>query len=144
MINWKIIKFNQLSNDELFDVIHERIRVFIISQHRIYQEIDDIDKIAEHLLGYENGKLVAYARIFEEDGFVTFGRVLTIPEVRGEGVGRELVNQIHLVIDTEFKNKSIEIEAQIDKQHFYEKFGYTAYGESFIFNLTEHIKMKRD
>ncbi|WP_156166916.1 GNAT family N-acetyltransferase [Levilactobacillus koreensis] len=37
----------------------------------------------------------------------------------------------------------ISIEAQVDKQQFYEKFGYEAAGDVFLFNSTPHILMNK-
>ncbi|KRK94187.1 hypothetical protein FD25_GL001010 [Levilactobacillus acidifarinae DSM 19394] len=63
----------------------------MVAQKRVYQEIDAIDRTAQHILGYQDGHLIAYARVFTEQGHATFGRVLTVPEVRGQGVGRLLM-----------------------------------------------------
>lgn len=99
--------------------------------------------MARHILGYQAGQLVAYARVFRKAGHVTFGRVLTIPEQRGTGLGRQLMVQIEAEIRRNFAGEAISIEAQIDKQHFYEKFGYAAIGAVFDFNGTPHIRMDK-
>ncbi|MFC6260663.1 GNAT family N-acetyltransferase [Levilactobacillus fujinensis] len=143
MIEWRVRTFNSLTPAEFYDVAFERIRTFVIAQQRIYQEIDKTDKVAKHILGYQDGRLVAYARVFTEQEHVTFGRVLTIPELRGQGLGRQLVAQIEAEIHTEFAGLPISIEAQIDKQQFYEKFGYEAAGDVFLFNSTPHIQMNK-
>lgn len=127
-MEWQAKSFDELSREEFFDIAYERIRTFVIAQHRPYQEIDATDKVARHILGYQAGQLVAYARVFREAGHVTFGRVLTIPEQRGTGLGHQLM---------------VQIEAQIDKQHFYEKFGYAAISAVFDFNGTPHIRMDK-
>ncbi|WP_251953910.1 hypothetical protein [Levilactobacillus brevis] len=79
-MEWQAKSFDELSREEFFDIAYERIRTFVIAQHRPYQEIDATDKVARHILGYQAGQLVVYARVFREAGHVTFGRVLTIPE----------------------------------------------------------------
>lgn len=142
-MEWQAKSFDELSREEFFDIAYERIRTFVIARHRPYQEIDATDKVARHILGYQAGQLVAYARVFREAGHVTFGRVLTIPEQRGTGLGRQLMVQIEAEIRRNFAGEAISIEAQVDKQHFYEKFGYAAIGAVFDFNGTPHIRMDK-
>jgi len=142
-LEWQTKWFNELSTTDLYKIAYERIRTFVIAQDRVYQEIDDIDPVAHHVLGYDGNQLVAYARVFEEDDHVTFGRVLTIPERRGTGLGRQLVDHIEADLHANFALQPISIESQIDKQHFYEKFGYTATGTVFNFHGTPHIQMTK-
>ncbi|WP_125584123.1 GNAT family N-acetyltransferase [Levilactobacillus cerevisiae] len=142
-MKWETKWFEDLTPADFYKLAYERIRTFVIAQNRVYQEIDETDKVAHHLLGYDGDQLVAYARIFTEGDHVTFGRALTIPERRGTGLGRQLVEQIEADIRANFALQPISIEAQIDKQHFYEKFGYTAVGDVFNFNGTPHIQMTK-
>jgi ElaA protein len=51
--------------------------------------------------------------------------------------------QIEAEIRRNFAGEAISIEAQVDKQHFYEKFGYAAIGAVFDFNGTPHIRMDK-
>ncbi|WP_203642212.1 GNAT family N-acetyltransferase [Levilactobacillus andaensis] len=143
MLEWRVKSMDELTPNEFYDIAFERIRTFVIAQERIYQEIDETDKVARHILGYQDGRLVAYARVFTERDHVTFGRVLTIPERRGQGLGRQLVMQIEAEIHANFAGMPISIEAQIDKQQFYEKFGYEAAGDVFLFHSTPHIQMNK-
>jgi len=143
MFEWRIKSMDELTPNEFYDIAFERIRTFVIAQKRIYQEIDETDKAARHIMGYQDGRLVTYARVFTEQEHVTFGRVLTIPERRGQGLGRQLVMQIEAEIHANFAGMPISIEAQIDKQQFYEKFGYEAAGDIFLFNGTPHIQMNK-
>ncbi|MDT6979278.1 GNAT family N-acetyltransferase [Levilactobacillus zymae] len=143
MISWQISDFKHLTTTAFYDLAYERTRTFVVAQHRVYQEIDAIDQVARHILGYQEGHLVAYARVFHEHDHATFGRVLTVPEVRGQGVGRLLMQQITTELDRDFAGQPVVIEAQVDKQGFYEKFDYAAEGRPFLFNHTPHIKMVR-
>lgn len=143
MVKWRIKTFGQLTIPEFYDLSVERIRTFVVAQNRVYQEIDAIDPLAHHILGYQSGRLVAYARVFGANDNATFGRVLTVPEVRGQGIGRLLMQQITTELARDFAGQPVVIEAQVDKQHFYEKFGYVAQGQPFVFHHTCHIKMKR-
>ncbi|MFC6206449.1 GNAT family N-acetyltransferase [Levilactobacillus tongjiangensis] len=141
MIKWLTYGLEDMSAMDLYKVAYERIETFVVAQKRIYQEIDDVDPVARHILGYQDGELVAYARVFMDGDHVTFGRVLTAPEHRGEGLGRQLMAQIEAEIKRSFPGEPISIEAQVDKQHFYEKFGYQVEGDMFLFNSTPHLQM---
>ncbi|MGX6428597.1 GNAT family N-acetyltransferase [Levilactobacillus yonginensis] len=141
MIKWLSYGLEDMSAMDLYKVAYERIETFVVAQKRMYQEIDDIDPVARHILGYQDGELVAYARVFMDGDHVTFGRVLTAPEHRGEGLGRQLMAQIEAEIKRSFPGEPISIEAQVDKQHFYEKFGYKVEGDMFLFNSTPHLQM---
>ncbi|UIF28739.1 GNAT family N-acetyltransferase [Levilactobacillus brevis] len=142
-VKWLINTFTDLSAENLYKVAYERIRTFVIAQNRVYQEVDETDLVAHHVMGFRDGRLVAYARIFTEQGHVTFGRVLTIPEARGQGLGRQLMSQIEAEIRRDYPGLPISIEAQVDKQGFYEKFGYRAQGASFNFHGTPHVRMDK-
>lgn len=91
----------------------------------------------------QDGKIVAYARVFLIDNgrAVSFGRVVTNEQVRGQGVGGQLLNKIMQLINHHFTNKPIEIEAQVQVQGFYERVGFVSQGEPFIYKTTPHIKM---
>lgn len=45
-----IIKaFNELTNEELFEIYKLRVSVFVVEQNCAYQEVDDADKAAYHI-----------------------------------------------------------------------------------------------
>lgn len=138
---WTTKPFSELTASELFNFLKLRVATFVVAQKRIYQEVDDNDAIAVHVFDTENDAVIAYARVFKHGETVTFGRVVTAESHRGTGLGNTLMTQIMTAIDAHFKGLPIEIEAQVQVQGYYEKFGFTAVGEPFIFESTPHIKM---
>lgn len=138
---WQIKKFSELSAKELYDILYLRTEIFVVDQQRIYQEVDEHDLESIHIYDVIDGQIVAYARVFPQNGNVTFGRVVTDPKYRGQGLGNQLMEQILQVIHTEFPNKEIEIEAQVQVEGFYKKFDFESHGEPFLFNHTPHLKM---
>lgn len=138
---WQIKKFSELSTKELFDILYLRTEVFVVDQNRVYQEVDEHDLESVHIYDVVDDKIVAYARVFPQNGNVTFGRVLTDPNYRSQGLGNQLMKQVLQVIHTEFPDKEIEIEAQVQVEGFYKKFNFETHGEPFLFNHTPHLKM---
>ena len=56
--------FDELTNEELFEIMKTRVMIFVVEQNCPYQEIDDIDKKALHIFMEEEGKIRAYLRYF--------------------------------------------------------------------------------
>ena len=49
MVECLIKSFNQLSTNELYDILHLRSEVFVVEQNCIYQDIDYKDQKALHV-----------------------------------------------------------------------------------------------
>lgn len=139
---WQRRSFDDLSTKKLFEIYQLRAAVFSVEQQRIYNDVDDNDLVAIHLFDELDGQLAAYARVFlKDETTVTFGRVVTAPAFRGQGLGTELLKKIMITIKDYFPGKEIEIEAQAQVEGYYQKFGFTSEGETYIHASTPHIKM---
>lgn len=142
---WQVKTFNELDVATLFQIYKLRTAVFVVAQERIYQEVDEADRQAVHVYQQDaNGQILAYARIFRENGHVTFGRVVVAEAARGTGLGQQLVEEILRVIGERFPGEPIEIEAQEQVEHFYERTGFVSVGDKFLFNHTPHIRMQHE
>lgn len=62
MFKWH--KFNELTREDLYDILFLRQEVFTVEQKCTENDLDYRDQAAIHLLGRENDKLVAYMRLF--------------------------------------------------------------------------------
>lgn len=146
-IRWTLKSFNELTTNDLYKLLQQRQDVFILEQECKYPDLDDKDQITLHLMGWIDNELVAYARIFppktifEEDA--SFGRVLIHQKYRRFNYGKELVQKLIDVIQTEFNTSSICIEAQYYLLDFYNNFGFKAYGDTFLDAGVKHIMMLR-
>lgn len=148
-MEWKVKAFNELSNTELYDILKLRAEVFVVEQNCIYQDLDDLDKESQHLLGFDgDGKLAAYLRILpidtERAGFGSIGRVVISPKQRGKRLGHELLQKGLESYDLIFPNTPMIIEAQAYLQKFYEGHGFIAEGEVFMLDGIPHLNMIRD
>ncbi len=84
-------KFYELSLDELYEIVKSRELVFHMEQKVTDIDFDDVDKTSYHMFALENGKLIGYIRIYNDENnkdIVHLGRFLTI--VRRKGYGRKI------------------------------------------------------
>ena len=144
-INWKIKHFNELSAEELYQIINLRIVVFVVEQKALYQDTDGKDLKSLHLMGRdENGELIAYSRIipagiaFNE---VSIGRVCTSDKGRGMGAGKELMKNSIQFIKKQFGAIPIRIGAQCYLKKFYSDFGFEIVSEEYIEDDILHVEM---
>lgn len=145
MITTEILPFKQLSLDTFYDILALRSAVFLVEQGCVYQDLDYRDQIADHLMMWENTKLIAYARILPYDNqqYMSFGRVITHPDYRRQGLGRQLMEVILTYLQTHYPAHPIRITAQHYLQDFYESYGFKAQGEPFELEGRPHIKMEK-
>ncbi len=145
MINWKWLSFQELTNQELYDILNLREEVFAVEQKCIYQDIDYQDQKTIHLLGIKNNNLVAYLRFFPIGTLYTdalsFGRVVVKKSERGQGIANEMMAQIELYLKKIKNTTPIIISAQLYLKKFYESHKYQSVGSPFDEDGILHIKM---
>ncbi|GAA3176442.1 GNAT family N-acetyltransferase [Fructilactobacillus sanfranciscensis] len=141
---WEVKPFKELSLEELYEIYRVRSDVFVEEQKITESDPDENDKIALHVFETDGNRITAYARIFSEQQYVTFGRVLTTGQVRGTGKGRGLLQEIMRQIKLHFPGLPIEIEAQFYAVGYYKKSGFKTFGNPFIEAGVKHIKMIHD
>lgn len=143
----KILKFNELTNLELYEILRLRSEVFVVEQNCIYQDLDNLDQEAVHLLYYREENIVAYLRILKskaEAEEVRIGRVLIVDSERRKGIASLILQEAIKYIEENLKVKSIYLSAQVYAMKLYENLGFKSYGESFLEDGIEHINMKKD
>lgn len=145
-MEWVLKKFNELTLDELYTILQLRSEVFVVEQNCVYHDVDGKDQYAWHLMATENGKLIAYTRIFAAG--VTYadpsiGRVVTSPSNRGSGLGRELMERSIEYCEKLFGKTSITLGAQVYLKNFYESLGFIVSGEEYIEDGIPHVTMTR-
>jgi len=143
-IQWLLKKFEDLTPQELYAVLQLRNEVFVVEQHCVFQDADDMDQHSFHLMGFEDNKLIAYTRIVPAGKIyeqVSIGRVVTSPSVRGNGSGRELMEQSITAAYTLFGKQPIKIGAQLYLKNFYESFGFEQVSDVYLEDGIEHIYM---
>lgn len=143
---WQCKPFAELTLSELYDVLKLRTEVFIIEQNCIYQDCDGKDEASWHLMGMVNGTLCAYARLLPPGlsyDTPSIGRVVTSPQYRNKGKGKELIEVAIKKIFDLFGHPAITISAQVYLEQFYTSFNFQSTGPIYLEDNIEHIKMKR-
>lgn len=139
---WYQKEFKELELKEFYEIVQLRLETFVVEQIRIYNDLDNVDYRSIHLFHQnEEGRVDAYARIFETGATIHFGRVAVVKGSRGQGLGKVMVEQILDLCEQRFPGRTIEIEAQEQVVSLYEKLGFQTVSEPFILASTPHVKM---
>ncbi len=142
---WDIRKFDDLDANVLYQIMQLRQKVFVVEQECAYLDADDLDQQATHMLGRnENGDLVAYCRLLKPTSYykeTSIGRVITVQEARGTGVGKDMMYLAIQACESLFPSDNIRIMAQYYLLKFYTDLGFQAEGEIFLEDGIEHIEM---
>lgn len=146
-IQWKIKSFENLSANELYDILRLRSAIFVVEQNCVYLDLDGKDKVALHLFGEFEGKIVAYSRLFKAG--ITFdnasiGRVVVDAKYRDRKWGHDLMREAIAGIKTHFGESKITIGAQLYLKKFYESHGFVQTSEMYLEDDIPHIEMKKE
>lgn len=116
--------------------------VFMTEQGFSY-EFDENDYISVHILLCCDGVPAGTGRLFKDkDGSWHVGRIAVRKEFRGKNLGAEVMYRIEDKA-RELGADKIVLSAQCRVRGFYEKCGYTAYGEVYLDEYCEHIRMEK-
>ncbi|MGV3697761.1 GNAT family N-acetyltransferase [Flavobacterium sp.] len=146
-IKWKIKRFEALSATELYDVLQLRTEVFVVEQNCVYQDIDGKDLKALHLIGEDDGKTVAYARLFKPKDYfdeASIGRVVVKQSYREKKLGHILMREAIYFVKSQFNQTKITISAQLYLKKFYESHGFIQTSETYLEDDIPHIQMKKN
>jgi ElaA protein len=141
-LTFRLLDYAAFDVDLLYQVLSLRSRVFIVEQHCMYLDADGRDAIARHLLAYRGSALVGYLRmlprgvVFAEQAI---GRVLVVPEERGRGVGRALMQEALRILDT----APVSLSAQAHLVDWYATLGFRPTSDTYEEAGVPHVDMVR-
>ena len=119
-----------------------REKVFVEEQG-FAEEFDSMDKTALHMVVYDGDRAAATCRFYEAAaGEYVLGRIAVLPEYRGRHIGADMI----AAAEDEVRGtggKIMRIHAQTRVRAFYEKQGYSAYGDVDFEENRGHIWMKK-
>ena len=145
-MDWHISRWENLSAPLLHGMLQLRQAVFVVEQTCPYLDLDGADLEAWHVLGEERGQVLACARLlapgvkYEE---ASIGRVCTAGELRGQGLGRELMGHSLQAVKRIWPEKDIRISAQSYLIPFYQSLGFHATGHAYLEDGIPHEEMYR-
>lgn len=145
-MTWKLKHFDELTAKELYTILQLRNEVFIVEQNCPYQDLDNKDLYAFHLMGMKENKLFACARLLAPGisySESSIGRVVSSPAARKTGMGKKLMEESILQIKNLFQTDIIRIGAQLYLKKFYESFGFIQDGDTYLEDNIPHIIMLR-
>src|SRR5947209_2941739 len=89
-------RFDDLSADQLYELLRFRQNIFVVEQRSPYPDLDGLDQGAWHLLLRLDGRLSGCLRLIPTSGPplpVRIGRVAVTSQLRREGLGRVLIEE---------------------------------------------------
>ncbi len=144
-IQWHLKHWDNLSANELYEMLALRIRVFVIEQNCPYQDADGKDKQSYHLFATdENGECLACLRIVKPGVSYkewSIGRVATDIRTRRSGLGKEMMIQAMDWLRKEQSNPSVRISAQSYLEGFYKSFDFVPTGKAYLEDNIPHLEM---
>jgi ElaA protein len=139
-----IKKYEELTKEELYEILRVRAAVFVVEQNCAYQDLDRIDSHAYHVTLKDGDEIVAYLRVIEKGiayEETSIGRVLTTR--RGCGLGEMIMKEGIKIAEEMMHADKIKIMAQTYAKSFYERFGFRQTSEEFMEDGIPHIMMVR-
>ncbi|NQY89275.1 MAG: GNAT family N-acetyltransferase [Colwellia sp.] len=151
MTQWQTKHFNELSLNQLYDLLKLRVDIFVVEQRCYYPDLDSeqnqLDRHGKtlHLLGYQGSTLVAYLRILAQgqsyENYISIGRVATAKSARGSGLGHELMSAALKICQQHFAKQSIKISAQQHLLKYYQHHGFEQVSAMYLEDNIPHIAM---
>ena len=144
MLDIQTKTFDQLTTQELYDILQLRSEVFVVEQDCVYQDIDGKDPKALHIIGFKNGKVVAYTRVFKPGDYFEFssiGRVVVAHNERQHKYGFDIMKASINAIKTHHNETKIKISAQCYLKRFYNSLEFFEIGEEYQEDGIPHVAM---
>ncbi|MBR1974530.1 MAG: GNAT family N-acetyltransferase [Clostridia bacterium] len=137
-----IKRFDELSGEEVYNILKVRSAVFVVEQNCVYQDLDDVDKEAYHVYMEDEGQIVAYLRVVDKGkrlDEVSVGRVISLK--RRCGLGSKLMKVGLQVAQEKFHAKKVKVGAQVYAKPFYESVGFVQCSEEYLEDGIPHVYM---
>ncbi len=137
--------FDELSTNELYEILKTRSEIFVVEQDCVYQDLDDKDQDAIHVFCWnDQGRVAGCLRVFmkdKENKVAQIGRVVTLEH--GKGLGGRLLKEGVEVAERSFAANSIYLEAQKYAIGYYEREGFKVISDEFLEDGIPHVQMER-
>ena len=95
-------------------------------------EVDDLDDQAIHILATQDGIPIGSARLLTQGDTGKVGRVCVLKSARGTGLGAALMQAAVAEFSSMPGIARVKLGAQLHALAFYERLGFTPYGDVFM------------
>lgn len=119
-----------------------RTKVFVEEQG-FKEEFDSIDNTCTHMVMFESNAPCAVVRYCKSGEKYVIGRLAVIKEYRGSGIGAKIIAEAEKSIKAE-GGREIVLHSQCRAMPFYEKQGYSPFGEIEYEEYCPHMWMKKE
>lgn len=126
---------------QLNDAFYVRKKVFVEEQKVPEElEMDEHDDKADHIVLYDETKPIGTGRLRIVDNAGKLERICILPEYRGRGAGKIILDALENLART--KNvKKVKLNAQTHAENFYKKAGYKTVSDIFMDAGIPHVSM---
>jgi ElaA protein len=143
-LRWQVATFDEIDNRDLYAILRLRQEVFVVEQDCIFPDLDGLDFEATHMMCWRESELLGYQRCLKPgvtSPESSIGRIVTAPQARGIGLGRELVRRGIELNFRQWPDSDIRIGAQARLEKFYEGFGFVRDGDDYMEDGIAHVHM---
>jgi ElaA protein len=142
--SWHDREFAELTVRELYGITALRERVFVVEQNCVYLDADGVDPQCRHLWAEDEATraIHAYCRLVPAGvkyAEASIGRVITAPEARGSGLGKELMQRAIAALGV----IPVRLGAQAHLEKFYGDLGFVTASAPYDEDGIPHIEMLR-
>ena len=138
----EIKTFKELDSITLYNILELRNSVFIVEQNCVYQDIDNKDREALHVIFKKKGKVVAYTRCFAPGLYfkeASIGRVVVLKNQRNNNYGHQIMKISLQAILSNYNTKNVTLSAQTYLKKFYESHGFYKIGKEYLEDGIPHV-----
>ena len=135
-------RFDELSLQELYEILQLRTAVFVVEQNCAYQDPDGMDQEALHIFMKDDSGIKAYLRVMDrgaESEYVSIGRVTAVD--RRQGLGTRILKEGMREAEEYFGAEFIYLEAQTYAKELYTKLGFREISGEFLLDGIPHVRM---
>ena len=140
-IIWKEKKFKELTNTELYKILQLRSKIFVVEQNCVYNDLDNLDFEANHIICFLKKNIIGYSRIIDKKANIVIGRIIVEKKYRKKGIGEKLVKKSIRTAKRKIGKKSIIISAQKQWDSFYKKLNFKCTGKEYLEDGIPHQEM---
>lgn len=143
-MKWELKDWSDIELNELHAIYKLRTDVFVVEQGCAYPEVDQHDVVCKHLMLWQAGELLAYARICPPNSVypqASIGRIVVPKNHRAMGYGKELVQKALTALKAWFPEAEVKIQAQEYLEKFYASFGFKTITASYPDAMVMHVDM---